>query len=155
MSEVNYQLVNEKVEQAVQILQEQDVDLWLTLVRETSAGGDPVLPFVLGHDVTWQSAFLLTRNGERIAIMGHYDAENARKSGAYSEVVGYHHAFSEPLRATLQRLNPRQASIVESRFFGGLEVAETAQFLGVSEATVARDWRVAKAWLSHQLSKNN
>lgn len=55
----------------------------------------------------------------------------------------------------LQRLNPRQASIVESRFFGGLEVAETAQFLGVSEATVARDWRVAKAWLSHQLSKNN
>ena len=48
-------------------------------------------------------------------------------------------------------LSPRQASIVESRFFGGLEVAETAQVLGVSEATVARDWRVAKAWLSREL----
>lgn len=53
----------------------------------------------------------------------------------------------------LARLSPRQASIVESRFFGGLEVAETAQLLGVSEATVARDWRVAKAWLSRELRK--
>jgi len=53
----------------------------------------------------------------------------------------------------LARLSPRQASIVESRFFGGLEVAETAQVLGVSEATVARDWRVAKAWLSRELRK--
>ena len=55
----------------------------------------------------------------------------------------------------LARLSPRQASIVESRFFGGLEVAETAQVLGVSEATVARDWRVAKAWLSRELRKDN
>jgi RNA polymerase sigma factor (TIGR02999 family) len=53
----------------------------------------------------------------------------------------------------LALLSPRQASIVESRFFGGLEVAETAQVLGVSEATVARDWRVAKAWLSRELRK--
>lgn len=52
-------------------------------------------------------------------------------------------------------LSPRQASIVESRFFGGLEVAETAQVLGVSEATVARDWRVAKAWLSRELRKDS
>lgn len=111
IDEVNYQLVGEKVDQAVQILQEQNVDLWMTVVRETSAGGDPVLPFVLGHDVTWQSAFLITRTGERIAIMGHYDAENARKTGAYSEVIGYHHAFSKPLCETLQRLNPRQIAL--------------------------------------------
>ena len=54
----------------------------------------------------------------------------------------------------LALLSPRQASIVESRFFGGMEVAETAQVLGVSEATVARDWRVAKAWLSRELRKD-
>lgn len=106
-----HQLVNEKMTQAVQILQEQNVDLWMTVVRETSAGGDPVLPFVLGHDVTWQSAFLITRQGERIAIMGHYDAENARKTGAYSEVLPYHQAFSQPLRETLQRLNPQQIAL--------------------------------------------
>lgn len=106
-----HQLVNEKIRQAVQILQEQKVDLWMTVVRETSAGGDPVLPFVLGHDVTWQSAFLITRHGERIAIMGHYDAENARKTGAYREVLPYHQAFSQPLRETLQRLNPQQIAL--------------------------------------------
>jgi len=54
----------------------------------------------------------------------------------------------------LARLSPRQASIVESRYFGGLEIAETAQVLGVSEATVARDWRMAKAWLSRELRKD-
>lgn len=106
-----YQIVTEKLEQAVQILQEQEIDLWMTVVRESSAGGDPMLPFVLGHDVTWQSAFILTRTGERIAIMGHYDAENARKSGAYTEVIPYHQAFSEPLRTLLQRLNPRQIAL--------------------------------------------
>jgi RNA polymerase sigma factor (TIGR02999 family) len=51
----------------------------------------------------------------------------------------------------LERMNPRQATLVESRFFGGLDVAETATLLNVSEATVLRDWRAAKAWLAHEL----
>src|SRR6185295_613132 len=51
----------------------------------------------------------------------------------------------------LARLEPRQALMVESRFFGGLDVAETAELLGVSEATILRDWRAAKAWLAREL----
>jgi RNA polymerase sigma factor (TIGR02999 family) len=51
----------------------------------------------------------------------------------------------------LARLEPRQAAMVESRFFGGLDVAETAALLEVSEATLLRDWRVAKAWLAGEL----
>jgi RNA polymerase sigma-70 factor, ECF subfamily len=51
----------------------------------------------------------------------------------------------------LARMNPRQATLVESRFFGGLNVPETATLLNVSEATVLRDWRAAKAWLAHEL----
>lgn len=51
----------------------------------------------------------------------------------------------------LGRMNPRQAVIVESRFFGGLDIPETAALLSVSEATVLRDWRAAKAWLAHEL----
>ena len=50
--------------------------------------------------------------------------------------------------------NPRQAEMVESRFFGGLEAAETAELLGVSEATVLRDWRAAKAWLAKELRRS-
>jgi RNA polymerase sigma factor (TIGR02999 family) len=51
----------------------------------------------------------------------------------------------------LARMNPRQATLVESRFFGGLDIPETATLLNVSEATVLRDWRAAKAWLAHEL----
>ena len=53
--------------------------------------------------------------------------------------------------AALARISPRQSQMVESRFFGGLDVPETAALLDVSEATVLRDWRAAKAWLSREL----
>lgn len=59
-------------------------------------------------------------------------------------------ALDEALR-DLAKLQPRQATLVESRFFGGLDVAETAELLEVSESTVLRDWRAAKAWLAHEL----
>lgn len=51
----------------------------------------------------------------------------------------------------LARLSRRQAQMVESRFFGGLEMAEIATLLEVSEATIQRDWRAARAWLAHAL----
>ena len=51
----------------------------------------------------------------------------------------------------LARINPRQAAMVESRYFSGLDVSETAELLGVSAATVLRDWRAAKAWLAAQI----
>lgn len=52
----------------------------------------------------------------------------------------------------LSLLNDRQARMVEYRFFGGLETAEIAEILGVSEATVLRDWRAARAWLARELA---
>jgi RNA polymerase sigma factor (TIGR02999 family) len=51
----------------------------------------------------------------------------------------------------LSRVEPRQAAIVQSRFFGGLEISEISNLLGISEATILRDWRSAKAWLGHQV----
>lgn len=53
----------------------------------------------------------------------------------------------------LARISPRQAQMIEARFFGGLDVAETAELLDVSEATVLRDWRAARAWLIRQLRR--
>jgi RNA polymerase sigma factor (TIGR02999 family) len=52
---------------------------------------------------------------------------------------------------SLARLQPRQAEMVVCRFFGGLNIQETAAALEVSEATVQRDWRAAKAWLAREL----
>jgi RNA polymerase sigma factor (TIGR02999 family) len=51
----------------------------------------------------------------------------------------------------LGALSPRQAQVVELRYFGGLEIPEVATVLSVSEPTVVRDWRVARAWLFKRL----
>jgi RNA polymerase sigma factor (TIGR02999 family) len=55
----------------------------------------------------------------------------------------------------LARIEPRQATIVETRFFAGLDVTETAALLGVSEATIQRDWRVARAWLAQRVRRSH
>ncbi len=51
----------------------------------------------------------------------------------------------------LARLDSRKSRVVELRFFGGLSVKETAESLGISQETVARDWRFAKAWLRNAM----
>jgi RNA polymerase sigma factor (TIGR02999 family) len=61
----------------------------------------------------------------------------------------------EALDEALERLagvDPQHCRIVELRFFGGLSIEETAEALGVSPATVKRDWTTAKAWLHHELT---
>jgi RNA polymerase sigma factor (TIGR02999 family) len=54
----------------------------------------------------------------------------------------------------LERIDSQQRQIVELRYFGGLNIEETAQVLAVSPATVKRDWRMAKAWLHRELSSD-
>jgi RNA polymerase sigma factor (sigma-70 family) len=51
----------------------------------------------------------------------------------------------------LEAMHPRQASVIECRFFAGLSVEDTAAALDVSTPTVKRDWRVARAWLAQAL----
>ena len=59
-------------------------------------------------------------------------------------------ALDEAL-TNLAAADPRKAQVVELRYFGGLSVKETAAVLKVSEDTVARDWRTARAWLLSEL----
>jgi RNA polymerase sigma factor (TIGR02999 family) len=51
----------------------------------------------------------------------------------------------------LAQLNARQAAMVEGRFFGGLDIPAIAALLDISEATVLRDWRAARAWLAREM----
>jgi Xaa-Pro aminopeptidase len=107
----NSTLIQEKLKQAVQILDEFDVDLWLTFVRETSMSPDPALDLIAGVDVTWQSAFLVSRNGRHTAIVGFYDGENVRNLNAYDEVVGYHEGIAQHLLAALKQYDPARIAI--------------------------------------------
>ena len=74
------------------------------------------------------------------------EADLASSPPANLDVLAVDAALSE-----LAAVDPRQAELVEFRFFGGLNLAETAQALGVSLATTNREWAMAKAWLYRRL----
>ena len=81
-------LIQEKTDQAIQILKDQNIDLWLTFVRETSGVRDPVLNFLIGdNDLTWPSALILTKNGDKIAIVGNLETEAVDRLNVYSEII--------------------------------------------------------------------
>ena len=65
----------------------------------------------------------------------------------YEEILAVDQALDR-----LARLDSRQASVVEMRYFGGLSVEETAEILGVAERTIKLDWAMAKGWMKSQLS---
>jgi RNA polymerase sigma factor (TIGR02999 family) len=87
------------------------------------------------------------KRGGGIAPVTFDEALDERSTGA-EDLLALDAALEE-----LARIHPRQAMMVESRFFGGLDVSETAELLGVSEATILRDWRAAKAWLANELGR--
>ena len=72
-------------------------------------------------------------------------APDSRELGPL-ELIDLDRALSE-----LETVDPRAARVVDCRFFGGMEVEETAAALGISTATVKRDWRLARAWLARAL----
>jgi len=107
----SFEIIREKLDQAVEVLEEKDVDLWLTFVRETTQVRDPCLDLLLGFDLTWQSALMVSRSGERVAIVGRYDVENVERMGGYTTVVGYDRSVREPLLEHLARLDPRKVAL--------------------------------------------
>ncbi len=108
-------ITGEKVDQAVQLLDELGIDAWLTFVRETTESGDTILPIILGQNLTWQSALILTKKGDRIAIVGNYDADAVKTTGAWREVIPYVQSIREPLVQTLRRIDPAKLAINFSR----------------------------------------
>ncbi len=117
-------------------------------------------------NVSWQSRaqfFSVAAQVMRKVLIDHARAKGAQKRSGHMLILDDAvslpdnrqidlMALDEALQ-TLEELDPRQARIVVMRFFGGLSIEETAYVLGVSEATVRREWTFAKAWFQRELSK--
>lgn len=103
-------LQREKIAQAIRILNELQLDCWLIFVRETDEQPDPAYKLVVNHDVTWHTAFLLTRSGERIAVVARYDDDLVCQSGLY-EVVSYTDDIAPTLASVLARLDPASIAL--------------------------------------------
>ncbi len=108
---MDFTIVNEKLRQADALLKEQQIDAWLVFVRETSLTPDPCLDLVVGLDMTWQSAFIVSRTGQRVAIVGRFDAENVRAIGGYTEVISYDQSIRPGLRDVITRLQPQTIAV--------------------------------------------
>lgn len=109
-------LIQEKVNQAIEILKEGQTDLWLTFVRETSGVRDPALDLLIGpNDLTWPSALILTRQGEKIAILGNLEKDAISRLNIFDTIIGYDTAVSGPLRDTITRLKPDRIAVNTSR----------------------------------------
>jgi Xaa-Pro aminopeptidase len=109
------QLELQKCKQACEILQELDLDAWLIWVRETAQMADPVLKLVLGSDLVWQSALIFTKNGEKIAIVGNFDADGIEDLKLFDRVTPYTQSIRKTLLAELEHINPRQIALNYSR----------------------------------------
>jgi Xaa-Pro aminopeptidase len=104
-------LIREKVEQAVEILREYDVDCWLTFVRETEIVHDPMLDFLTRSNVTWHSAFIIAKSGKTFAIVGQMDKKSIEDLGVYQEITGYVEGIKAPLLKALEAIGPASIAV--------------------------------------------
>lgn len=119
------------------------------------------------RNVKWQNRahfFGVAANVMRRILVDHARKHNAEKRGGeFSKeqleealvVVSDERSFEllalDEALENLAQMDPQKARIVELRYFGGLSVEETAEVMGVSEITVKRHWKLAKAWLYGQI----
>jgi len=114
-------LIREKVNQAKSILEEMDIDCWITFVRESQLNGDPTLPFLAAASVTWHSAFIIEKKGSAHAIVGQYDKQTVEDTRAYDTVLGYVEGVRGPFQDAMRQIDP---SSIALNYSEGSEIAD-------------------------------
>ncbi|MBI5663028.1 MAG: aminopeptidase P family protein [Ignavibacterium album] len=109
------QIIKEKINQAIEILKEKNIDMWITFARETKVTKDPMIDMIVGEHSTWQSAFIINRDDETAAIVGSIEEENIVKTGLYQKVIGYVKSVKEPLVEYLNDKKPSSIAINYSK----------------------------------------
>ncbi|MBP7461408.1 MAG: aminopeptidase P family protein [Candidatus Delongbacteria bacterium] len=101
----------EKVQQAAGILNEMGIDMWLSFGREAHTIHEPALDLILGTGYTWQSAFIITADGDSVAIVGSLDRPNLEKRGVFKQVIPYVKSIREPLLEVLSQKKPNRIAL--------------------------------------------
>lgn len=109
------EMILEKINQSVKILNEKNIDMWMTFVRETGNMKDPMIDMIVGANATWQSAFIITKNGDTHAIVGSLELENMKMVGTYKNIHGYLKSVKEKLLEVLDMYKPSKIAINYSR----------------------------------------
>jgi RNA polymerase sigma factor (TIGR02999 family) len=138
-------------------------------LQSTALVNEAFLRLIGENNVQWQSRahfFAVSAQMIRHILIDHARARQAQKRGAGGVKLSLDEAMSIPGQrdldlvslddalTALAKIDPDQSRVVELRFFAGLSIEETAEVLGVSPATVKREWTTAKAWLAREISGN-
>jgi RNA polymerase sigma-70 factor (ECF subfamily) len=138
------------------------------LLQPSALVNEAFIRLIGGQKVEWASRahfFAVSARLMRQILIDFARAQETAKRGKrtpHLDLSGIHEVAGETANpgdlidldsalAELSKLDERQAQVVELRYFGGLENGEIAAVLGISEPTVGRDWRVARAWLYSRL----
>ncbi len=135
-------IYQEKADQASKLLHEFDLDCWLTFARETVVSPDPGIELAIGSNVTWPSAFIFAKNGQRIAIVGRYDVPSVDAYGVFPTVISYDAGISETLIAQLTALNPRTIGLnysIDDKTSDGLTVGMYLMLQNILKGTPFAD----------------
>jgi len=109
------EMILQKQRQAADILKEKNIDMWMTIVRETGNIKDPMMDMIVGTGATWFSAFIITKDGETTAIIGSLEEANMKTVGTFSNIVCYLKSIKEDLINVLNKYNPQKIAINFSR----------------------------------------
>ncbi len=136
-------------------------------LQTTALINEAYLRIVDQNRVNWQSRahfFGVAAQMMRRILVDHARSHLYAKRGGGAQKLTLDEAIATPQErdldlvalddalTTLAQIDPQQSRIIELRFFGGLTIEETAEVIGISPATVKRDWNMAKAWLFGEIS---
>ncbi len=139
-------------------------------LQTTALINEAYLRLAGSKDIDWQNRahfFAVTAQVMRHILIDHARRRRYVKHGGEAQRVSFDLAINEAVQMSHPRaaelvaldealnefakLDPRKSRVVELRYFGGLSLEETAEVLEISEMTVRRDWRAAKAWLFRRM----
>jgi len=138
-------------------------------LQPTALVHEAYLRLIDQREVDWQNRthfFSVAAEMMRRILVNYARDRNTQKRGGTQHKVALDEAISSTLERDIEvvslddaltdlaELDPRQARIVELRFFAGLTVEEVAEVLDVSPATIKREWRTAKLWLKREMTED-